>query len=119
MVQIRGTALFDSGDAKLKKTAEPILNELIAIFIAYDDYSVNIKGHTDNVPIGTLRFPSNWELSAIRATNVLRYLIKEGINPVRLTATGYGSLMPLVPNTSQKNRAVNRRVEFVLEKKGY
>lgn len=119
IIDIRGTALFDSGKARLKKSARPILNELISIFRAYDDYNINIKGHTDNMPISTIRFPSNWELSAIRATNVLRYIIKEGVNPTRLTATGYGSLMPLVPNTSQKNRSTNRRVEFVLEKKGY
>lgn len=118
VVQIRGTALFDSGKAVLKDSAEPILKELVAIFDAYNDYNINIKGHTDNVPISTLRYPSNWELSAIRATNVLRYLIKKGINPIRLTATGYGSLMPLRPNSSPENRAANRRVEFVLEKRG-
>jgi len=118
VVQIRGTALFDSGDAVLKDSAEPVLNELVNVFEAYNDYSINIKGHTDNLPISTLRYPSNWELSAIRATNVLRYFISKGINPSRLTATGYGSLMPLRPNTSPENRAANRRVEFVLEKKG-
>lgn len=118
VIQIRGTALFDSGDARLKPKAKPILDQLVAIFEAYDDYNINIKGHTDNMPISTLRYPSNWELSAIRATNVLRFLIKDGINPVRLTATGYGSLMPIRPNSSAQNRAANRRVEFVLEKKG-
>ncbi|MDY0132104.1 MAG: OmpA family protein [Desulforegulaceae bacterium] len=118
VVQIRGTALFDSGDAVLKTSAEPVLKELVNVFEAYDDYNINIKGHTDNLPISTSRYPSNWELSAIRATNVLRYFISTGIHPLRLTATGYGSLMPLRPNTSDENRAANRRVEFVLEKKG-
>lgn len=118
VVQIRGTALFDSGDAVLKLSAEPILKELVTVFEAYNDYNINIKGHTDNVPISTLKYPSNWELSAIRATNVLRFFISQGINPLRLTATGYGSLMPLRPNTSPENRAANRRVEFVLEKQG-
>jgi chemotaxis protein MotB len=118
VIQIRGTALFDSGDAVLKDDAEPVLNELVNVFEAYNDYSINIKGHTDNLPISTLKYPSNWELSAIRATNVLRYFIAKGINPSRLTATGYGSLMPLRPNTTPENRAANRRVEFVLEKKG-
>ncbi|PID78051.1 MAG: hypothetical protein CSB21_01940 [Deltaproteobacteria bacterium] len=117
VIQVMGTALFDSGDAVLKKTAIPILKELVAIFDAYDDYDINIKGHTDNLPIATTKYPSNWELSAIRATNVLRFLINEKINPSRLTATGYGSLMPLRPNSSPENRAVNRRVEFVLGKK--
>jgi len=119
IVEIRGATLFDSGRAKLKDSALPVLDKLISIFDAYNDYKINIKGHTDNVPISTIRFPSNWELSAIRATNVLRYLIQKGISPVRLTATGYGSIMPLRPNSSQENRAANRRVEFVLEKQGY
>ncbi|MDY0362053.1 MAG: flagellar motor protein MotB [Desulforegulaceae bacterium] len=118
VVQIRGTALFDSGDAVLKLSAEPVLKQLVTVFEAYDEYNINIKGHTDNVPISTLKYPSNWELSAIRATNVLRFFISQGINPLRLTATGYGSLMPLRPNTSPENRAANRRVEFVLEKRG-
>ena len=81
------------------------------------DYTINIKGHTDNIPISTDIFPSNWELSAIRATTVLKYLISRGLPPDRLTATGYGDVMPLLPNTSEENRAQNRRVEFVLEKK--
>jgi len=118
IVQIRGRTLFGSGEAELKDSAEPVLRELIAVFEAYDEYKINIKGHTDNMPISTMKYPSNWELSAIRATNVLRYLIDRGINPVRLTATGYGSLMPLRPNTTPENRAANRRVEFVLEKRG-
>ena len=63
-------------------------------------------------------FPSNWELSAVRATTVLKYLVSKGVAPQRLTATGYGQVMPLMPNTTEENRAQNRRVEFVLEKKG-
>lgn len=117
IIRIRGKALFKSGSASLTKEAIPILNEIAKIIDEYSEYSANIKGHTDNVPISTAQFPSNWELSAVRATTVLKYLIKEGISPSRLTATGYGELLPLAPNTSEKNRARNRRVEFVLEKK--
>jgi len=83
----------------------------------YSEYSVNIKGHTDDRPILTKEFPSNWELSSIRATTVLKYLIQGGIDPGRLTATGYSDLLPLVANDTPENRAINRRVEFVLEKK--
>ncbi|MBU3954174.1 MAG: OmpA family protein, partial [Proteobacteria bacterium] len=68
-------------------------------------------------PISTRAFPSNWELSAIRATTVIKYLVSKGVAPQRLTATGYGDIMPQVPNTTDENRARNRRVEFVLEKK--
>jgi chemotaxis protein MotB len=68
------------------------------------------------VPIETTAFPSNWELSAVRATTVLRYLVRGGINPERLTATGYGDALPIASNNSLEGRAENRRIEFVLEK---
>ena len=116
IVSVKGKALFNSGSASLNSTAISIFNEIIQILDDYPEYNINIKGHTDNTPISTNIFPSNWELSAVRATTVLKYLISKGINPKRLTATGYGKVMPLVPNTSKENRALNRRVEFVLEK---
>ncbi|MFA5903676.1 MAG: OmpA family protein [Desulfobacula sp.] len=116
IVAVNGKALFGSGTAVLNPSAVHIFNELIDIFYEYPDYNINIKGHTDNVPISTDVFPSNWELSAVRATTVLKILISRGIKPERLTATGYGDVLPLVPNTSEENRAQNRRVEFVLEK---
>lgn len=70
-----------------------------------------------NVPVSTLQFPSNWELSAVRATTVLKHMISRNVDPYRLTATGYGEILPMVPNDSPENRSANRRVEFVLEKK--
>ena len=117
IVNVAGKALFNSGSAFLNPSAVPIFDEIIQILSEYPDYNINIKGHTDNIPITTGIFPSNWELSAVRATTVLKYLIAKGISPKRLTATGYGDVMPLVPNTSEENRTQNRRVEFVLEKK--
>ena len=117
IVNVAGKALFNSGSASLNPSAVPIFDEIIQILSEYPDYNINIKGHTDNVPITTGVFPSNWELSAVRATTVLKYLISKGVGPKRLTATGYGDVLPLVPNISEENRAQNRRVEFVLEKK--
>ncbi|MBU2454443.1 MAG: flagellar motor protein MotB [Proteobacteria bacterium] len=117
IVSVNGKALFNSGSAALNPTATSIFDEIIQILYDYPEYNINIKGHTDNIPISTEFFPSNWELSAIRATTVLKYLISKGISPQRLTATGYGDVMPLLPNTSEENKALNRRVEFVLEKK--
>lgn len=117
IIEMRGQVLFTSGSAVFNDSAAPILDEIANIIQAYTEYTVNIKGHTDNVPISTPQFPSNWELSAVRATTVLKYLISKGINPFGLTATGYGELLPLVPNDTSENRATNRRVEFVLEKK--
>ena len=115
-ITIEGQVLFDSGQADLLPDAYPILDRIALIIQKFPTYRVNIKGHTDNVPIATQRFPSNWELSAVRATTVLRYLVEFGIDPRRLTATGYGELIPIAPNDSPETRAKNRRVEFVLEK---
>jgi len=117
IVSVKGKAIFKSGSAYLNRTAVSIFDEIIQILDDYPEYNINIKGHTDNIPISTDVFPSNWELSAIRATTVLKYLILKGVAPKRLTATGFGKVMPLVPNNSESNRAKNRRVEFVLEKK--
>lgn len=116
VIRIRGKALFSSGSDQLSKEAEPLLDDIISVLSEYNEFNVNIKGHTDNQPISTVKFASNWELSALRATSVLRYLIKQGVSPKRLTATGFGDMFPIVPNTTENNRAINRRVEFVLEK---
>ena len=117
IITISGEALFRSGFATLFPSATLEIDRMIDLFQEYEEYNINIKGHTDNVPISSRQFPSNWELSAIRATTVLKHLISRGVDPERLTATGYGDILPLVPNTTPENRAKNRRVEFVLEKK--
>lgn len=117
IIRVKGQILFKSGAAELNTNGLPILNQIANVIDEYSEYNVNIQGHTDNDPISTLRFPSNWELSAIRSTNVLRFLLKAGVAPERMTATGFGELLPLKPNISKANKALNRRVEFVLEKK--
>lgn len=116
-ITLSGGLLFGSGKATLKPKAKPILNDVISIISEYEEYNVNIKGHTDNVRMRSSKYPSNWELSAVRATTVLRYVVYGGISPKRLTATGYAHTMPVKPNNSSVNRAKNRRVEFVLIKK--
>ncbi len=116
-LSIDGRFLFESGKADLKDSAKVIFSNLAQIFRDNPDYHIAIRGHTDDLDIDTERFPSNWELSAIRATTVLRYFIQQGIDPERMSATGYADFLPLVPNDTPENRARNRRVEFVLEKK--
>lgn len=115
-LQIDGRYLFESGQAELKDRARFIFANLAQMFRDYADYKIAIRGHTDDQSIQTAQFPSNWELSAVRATTVLRYFIRQGIDPRRMTATGYADYLPLVENSNSENRARNRRVEFVLEK---
>lgn len=114
-IQVDGGMMFDSGSTYLNDEVGPVLDTLSALFREYGDYSINIKGHTDNVPISTAEFASNWELSAVRATTVLRYFVREGLSPRRFTATGYGDSLPLESNDTPEGRSENRRIEFVLE----
>lgn len=116
IIRIKGTILFPSGDVELFDDAVPIFDDILSLFKKYGDYNIDIKGYTDNTPIATNRFPSNWELSAVRATTVLRFFIDEGIDPARMSATGYADLFPISGNDTEYGRAQNRRVEFVLEK---
>jgi len=116
VVRIPGRTLFKTGSADLDKTGWPSLTEVANIFKKYPNYKINIQGHTDDFPVSTEKFPTNWELSAVRATAVLRFLNDKGIDPIRMTATGYADTFPLGPNTTAEERAKNRRVEFVLEK---
>lgn len=110
--------LFTPGSAQILPTGLHTLNQLKELFIIQHQQTINIRGHTDDSPPPPgARFKDNWELSALRAMNVLRHLLAQGIEPWRLTATGLGDFEPLFPNTTENNRAKNRRVEFVLERR--
>jgi len=111
ILTVSGETLFSSGSARLNPGALPAFNRMIQIFDEFPEFTINIKGHTDNIPISTRVFPSNWELSAIRATTVLKYLVSKGIRPQRLTATGYGDIMPMVPNTTEENRKTKQTIK--------
>ena len=113
VMRLSEKALFDSGVAAISSGAYTLLEKIGAI-IAKTAYFIRIEGHTDNVPIHTPVFPSNWELSTARAVNVLRYFIKtHKIDPQRLAAVGFGEYQPLVSNNTHANRAKNRRVEII------
>ena len=109
--------LFDLGAADISVEALPLLQKIGAI-ISKTAYLIRIEGHTDNLPIHTGRYPSNWELSTARAVNGLRYFIKNHrIDPRRLAAEGFSEFHPLVANDTPQNRAKNRRVEIIFIKK--
>ncbi len=107
--------LFSSGDAHLSASAEPLLVKIGQI-IKTVQAPVEIEGHTDNVPIRTVAYPSNWELSTARAVNVLRFLIEQqSISAEKLSAVGLSSYQPVASNDSALGRAKNRRVEFIFK----
>ena len=113
-VVLREQELFDSGSATLKPEGIKVVTKLAETLKGYPDTVIRSEGHTDNKPISTGRFPSNWELSSARATEVVRSLQKQGISPERLIAIGYGDTRPAVPNTEAESRAKNRRVEIIV-----
>jgi chemotaxis protein MotB len=108
--------LFDSGKADIKNEARAILDKIAPLLIDTHRH-IRIEGHTDNLPINTREFPSNWELSTARAVNVVKYFIeKHNFSPYILSAAGYGEYRPIAPNDSDKNRALNRRVDIIILK---
>ena len=117
VLRVEGKVLFNSGSADLLPEAAYILSDIIQIIQNNPQYDVDIQGHTDNRPINTPKFASNWELSAIRATTVLRYLIEDGVFEDRLTATGFADLKPVASNNNPEGMRKNRRVEFVLRER--
>jgi len=113
-VEINAEVLFQPGEADLGQPAIDAL-DAVAQVLAPAEFPIVIEGHTDNVPISTYRFPSNWELSAVRASSVVRLFVANGVAPGRLTAAGYGDQRPVASNLSAEGRAQNRRVTLLLE----
>lgn len=113
-IHIMESALFDEGRANLKQRARSILDVVAEDIIRMPNH-VRVEGHTDDRPIKNDFYPSNWELSTARATNVVRYLINtHGYPPTKISALGYAAYRPLLPNNSIENRARNRRVDIVV-----
>lgn len=115
-ITLRDVVLFDTGQAEIKPQAVNVLQGLVP-FLKTVDNNIVIEGYTDNVPISTGQYPSNWELSAARAIGVVRFLASEQVNPDRLSGVGYGEYHPVVANDSDAHRAENRRVNIVILRK--
>ena len=116
VIRVLDKAFFDEGKAELKDGAKGALDKIVPIIKSVDNH-VRIEGHTDNVPINTNEFKSNWELSVRRATEVVRYFVeKRGLPPDRISATGYAEYRPIVQNNSPKNKSLNRRIEIIVVK---
>jgi chemotaxis protein MotB len=106
---------FDSGKSELKADGKKILAKVAASVKDRPDSAIRVEGHTDNVPIKSGRFPSNWDLSVARAMTVAKFLSSAGVSADRLGAAGYGEHRPIASNADAQGRAKNRRIEIVLE----
>ncbi|MEM7209884.1 MAG: OmpA family protein [Pseudomonadota bacterium] len=116
VIRMQNDVLFASGSAELRSTAKRALDSIGGLFQEYPDRLIQVEGHTDNVPISKLlSFPSNWELSAARASAAVRYLIGNvDISPNRLRVAGLGEYSPIADNETAEGRALNRRIEIIL-----
>lgn len=112
-VELRDSILFESGSAELSGQARDIFAEMARLLAEYDN-PIQVEGHTDNQPIRNLRYPSNWELSAARASAIVKLLSGAGVSAQRLSAVGYGEHQPSADNDTPQGRAQNRRVALMI-----
>ena len=113
--RISSEVLFNSGEANLSGAGRDVMSRLVPTLGSIPGYRVVVEGHTDNMPIQTDRFPSNWELSTGRAASVVRQLQSQGIDAARMRATGYADTRPIAANDTAQGRATNRHVDVILE----
>lgn len=118
VVSIQETLLFGSGSADINNRARDILKSISTV-LASSSNQIRVEGHTDNLPINTAKFPSNWELSVIRSTNVVQILQSAGITPSRLSAAGYGEYRPIASNDTIDGQSRNRRIDLIILRSKY
>lgn len=118
LITIRDNALFASASANVKPEAQKLATAIAQMLVGYPDYEIQVSGHTDNQPINTTEFPSNWELSTKRATNFMKILLENPkFDPKLFSATGYSEYRPVDSNSTVTGRAKNRRVEISILRK--
>lgn len=115
-IELKDSILFPSGGVETSPQAQIIFTEIAEILKSYAN-PVQVEGFTDNVPISNSRYPTNWELSSARATEIVKFLASKGVAPERLAAVGYGEFQPLVSNDTDAGRAQNRRVAVMVAKR--
>lgn len=113
VVDINASALFRLGEAAIQPEAVKTLTEMAKV-LRDGDQAIEVDGHTDDIPISTLQYPSNWELSSARASSVVRLFIENGVQGSRLSAVGLADNQPIAPNDTPENRAKNRRVTVTI-----
>ena len=114
VIQLPQDILFESGSAVVGREGRETLASVGTVLADLEDRRFQIEGHTDNVPIATARFPSNWELSSARALSVVRLLIENNVSPDNVSGAGYGEFQPVASNDEPQTRRLNRRIEIVM-----
>ncbi len=118
VIRFSDTVLFDVGKVHLKPSGKKLLRKVGAVLSQIKELDIQVEGHTDNIPIARVlqrKYATNWELSAARSTNVVRYLVENlGVDGAHISAAGYGQYRPVADNNTFENQRLNRRVEFVL-----
>ena len=115
-IELKDSILFSSGSADTSEQAQKIFDEIAGILKNYSN-PVQVEGFTDNIPIKSLKYPTNWELSTARASAIVKYLASKGVAPERLSAVGYGEYQPVAANDTEQGRAQNRRVAIMVAKR--
>ena len=123
VIELNSSAFYKPGSAEIREQAIPVLNNMVEMLKSpkYDTYTIEVEGHTDDVPIKSKLFPSNWELSAARATTVVRFAIAGGLDATKMKASGFGDTRPKVPNRDaegnpiKENQSTNRRIAVRVE----
>ncbi len=114
VVELATDILFDSGSAKLSPNGEVAIGEVAMVLASIPDRRFQVEGHTDNVPIKTAQYPSNWELASARSIAVVRALVESGLPAERVSASSYADMKPVMANDTPEGRAANRRIEIVV-----
>lgn len=115
-IELKDSILFSSGSADTSNQAQMIFDEIAGILKNYSN-PVQVEGFTDNIPINSVKYPTNWELSTARASAIVKYLASKGVAPERLSAVGYGEYQPVAENDTEQGRAQNRRVTIMVAKR--
>ncbi len=114
VINLPENVLFASARATVNPEGQEALKQIAGVLKEFSDRRFQIEGHTDNVPIKSARYPSNWELSSARALSVVHLMIQEGVEPQNVSAAGFGEFQPRADNESKEGRALNRRIEIIM-----